>query len=206
VSADGSRVYTASLAVNQIGAVELESFDMELTEVDGPIHTLVQFAVSPNGRTLVATGQLTGRLLVFDLVDPDHPRLRSQVEVGGQPWHPVFDHEGEVVYFGIKVSNTVVAVDVGTGGILWRAQDPSIQGPHGSALSPDGRYLFVSSNGPGGMDMGGGGGAMAGNMADHGAHGGPATGTLTVIDTRDGSVVKVLEMGANTTGVGVAAR
>lgn len=201
VSADGERVYTASLAVNQIGVVDLESLGMELTDVDGPVHTLVQFAVSPTGRTLVATGQLTGRLLVFDLADPDHPRLRSEVEVGGQPWHPVYDGAGEVVYFGIKVSNTIVAVDVDSGAILWRAQDPSIDGPHGSALSADGRYLFVSSNGPGGMDMGGGG-----DMADHAGHGGAATGMLTVLDTRDGSVVKVLEMGTNTTGVGVAAR
>ena len=205
VSADGQRVYTASLAVNQIGAVELESLGMELTDVDGPVHTLVQFAVAPNGRTMVATGQLTGRLLVFDLADPDHPRLRSEVEVGGQPWHPVYDDAGEVVYFGIKVSNTIVAVDVESGAILWRAQGPSIDGPHGSALSPDGRYLFVSSNGPGGMSMGGGD-DMGGGMADHAGHEGAMTGTLTVLDTRDGSIVKVLEMGTNTTGVGVAAR
>lgn len=202
VSADGQRVYTASLAANQIGAVELESLEMELTDLQGPVHTLVQFAVSPNGRTLVATGQLTGRLLVFDLADPDHPRLRSQVEVGGQPWHPVYDHAGEVVYFGIKVSNTVVAVDIASGAILWRAQGPSLDGPHGSALSADGRHLFISSNGPGGMGMDMGGGAMA----DHAGHGGADTGTLTVLDTRDGSIVKVLEMGANTTGIGVAAR
>ena len=175
---------------------------MELTDLQGPVHTLVQFAVSPNGRTLVATGQLTGRLLVFDLADPDHPRLRSQVEVGGQPWHPVYDHAGEVVYFGIKVSNTVVAVDIASGAILWRAQGPSLDGPHGSALSADGRHLFISSNGPGGMGMDMGGGAMA----DHAGHGGADTGTLTVLDTRDGSIVKVLEMGANTTGIGVAAR
>lgn len=205
VSADGQRVYTASLAANQIGAVELESLGMELTDIQGPVHTLVQFAVAPNGRTMVATGQLTGRLLVFDLADPDHPRLRSEVEVGGQPWHPVYDDAGEVVYFGIKVSNTVVAVDVESGAILWRAQGPSIDGPHGSALSPDGRYLFVSSNGPGGMNMGGGGDDM-GAMADHAGHQGAMTGTLTVLDTRDGSIVQVLEMGTNTTGVGVAAR
>ncbi len=205
LSADGRRVYTASLAVNQVGAVELESFGMELTDVPGPVHTLVQFAVSPNGRTMVATGQLTGRLLVFDLADPDHPRLRSEVEVGGQPWHPVYDAAGEVVYFGIKVSNSIVAVDVESGAILWRAQGPSIDGPHGSALSPDGRYLFVSSNGPGGMDMSGGDMTGGGEM-DHSAHDGATTGTLTILDTRDGSIVKVLEMGTNATGVGGAAR
>jgi len=204
VSADGETVYTASLAVNQIGAVDLESLGMELTDVEGPVHTLVQFAVAPNGGTMVATGQLTGRLLVFDLTDPDQPRLSSEVGVGGQPWHPVYDANGEVVYFGVKVSNTVVAVDVESGSILWQTDGSSIDGPHGSALSRDGRHLFVSSNGPGGMDMGGD--DVGGGMADHSGHAGAMTGTLTVLDTRDGSIVKVLEMGTNATGVGVAAR
>ena len=202
VSADGTRLYTASLAVNQVGVVDLESEEMELTEIPGPVQTMVQFAVSPDGSTVVATGQLTGRLLVFDMADPDHPALRSQVEVGGQPWHPVFSRDGRTVYFGIKVENTVVAVDVATGAVVWRTRHEGILGPHGSALSPDGRHLFVSSNGPGGMDMGEG----AAPMADHADHGGTMTGTLAVLDTRDGTVLQVLEMGENTTGVGAAAR
>jgi DNA-binding beta-propeller fold protein YncE len=200
VSADGTRLYTASLAVNQIGVVDLDTEDMELTDIPGEVHTLVQFAVSPDGRTVVATGQLTGRLLVFDMSDPDHPALRSQVEVGGQPWHPVFSPDGRTVYFGIKVDNAVVAVDVATGAVVWRTRDDGIVAPHGAALSPDGSRLFVSSNGPGGMDMGGGA------MTDHADHPGTTTGTLAVLDTRDGTVLKVLEMGTNTTGVGVAAR
>lgn len=209
LSADGERVYTASLAVNQIGVVELESQDMELTTVDGQVHTLVQFAVSPDGGTLVGTGQLTGVLLVFDLRDPDHPVLTDQVPVGRQPWHPVYSPDGGVVYMGVKMDNAVVAVDVASGEVLWRTRDPGLLAPHGSALSRDGRHLFISSNGPGGMDMGG---DMAG--MDHAMHPDPeaeegehaATGTITVLDTADGSVVKVLEMGANTTGIGTAAR
>ena len=78
VSSDGERVYTASLAVNQLGAVDLETLDLALEDLEGPVHTLVQFAVSPDGSTLVGTAQLTGQLLIFDLTDPNQPRLRDR--------------------------------------------------------------------------------------------------------------------------------
>ena len=180
--------------------MDLASLELQLTDLQGAVHTLVQFAVSPDGRTLVGTGQLTGQLLIFDLADPDQPRLRGQVAVGRQPWHPVFGPDSRTVYFGVKLDNAVVAVDALAAEIRWKVEHEGIHAPHGAALSPDGRYLFVSSNGPGGMVMGG--------DAAHEMHGPEraSTGTVTVIDTADGSVVKVLEMGSNTTGVGVASR
>ena len=202
VSADGARVYTASLAVNQLGAVDLETLDLALEDLEGPVHTLVQFAVSPDGSTLVGTAQLTGQLLIFDLSDPNQPRLTDHVEVGRQPWHPVFGPDGRTVYFGVKLDNKVVAVDVTSGEILWTTEHMALSAPHGSALSPDGRHLFISSNGPGGMAMGGMAEEEHAMHEDHHAR----TGTLTVLDTADGSVVKVLEMGANTTGLGAAIR
>ena len=202
VSADGQRVYSASLAVNQLAAVDVETGDMELTRIPGNVHTLVQFAASPDGGTLVATAQLTGVLLIFDLEDPDHPALRPEAPVvGRQPWHPVFGPDGRTVYFGAKMDHAVVAVDTETGEIVWRTEHEGLNHPHGSAVSPDGRHLFISSNGPGGMQMGGmdtGEDMHAGHQA--------ATGTVTVLDTRDGTVVKVLEMGANTTGLGARTR
>lgn len=203
VAADGERVYSASLAVNQLGAVDTETGDMELTDVAGPVHTLVQFAVSPDGRTLVATAELTGLLLVFDLEDPDHPVLRAEIPVGRQPWHPVFAADGRIVYFGNKMDHTVVAVDVEAGQVVWRTEDMGLNHPHGSALSRDGRHLFISSNGPGGMQMGEM--EMDAGHDMHAAHR-AAIGTLTVLDTRDGTVVKVLEMGENATGLGARAR
>ncbi|UCC25662.1 MAG: YncE family protein [Gemmatimonadales bacterium] len=204
VSPDGQRVYTASLAVNQMGAVDLETLDLTLTDLEGPVHTLVQFAVSPDGSTLVGTAQLTGRLLIFDLTDPEHPALRDQVEVGRQPWHPVFGADGRTVYFGVKLDNRVVAVDVTTGEVVWSTDHPGLSAPHGAAVSPDGRFLFVSSNGPGGMAMDPEHEMHEGE--EHGAMHPAETGTITVLDTSDGTVVKVLEMGTNTTGVGAASR
>ena len=221
VSRDGERIYSASLAVNQLGAVDVETLDMALTQVPGPVHTLVQFAASPDGSTLVATAQLTGLLLVFDLADPDSPRLRGEIPVGRQPWHPVYHPTDNVVYTGTKMDHSVVAVDTDTGEILWRTTHPGLDHPHGSAISLDGERLFVSSNGPGGMQgmqMGGEPAPPADSAAadasahaahgqeHHGAHAPAGTGTVTVLDARTGSVLKVLPMGENTTGLGARPR
>src|SRR6266550_1824631 len=47
---------------------------------------IVGLAVSPDGKTLVATAQLTGKLLVFDLADPAKPKLVQRVATGDWPW------------------------------------------------------------------------------------------------------------------------
>jgi DNA-binding beta-propeller fold protein YncE len=225
------RIYAASLSQNQMGSVDPESFELELLNLEGPIHTLVQFAVSPDERTLVATAEMTGLLLVYDLADPVRPVLRRSIPVGRRPWHPVFEPGTNRVWFGTKGDGEVVGVDVATGEVIARISDPALLNPHGAAISADGRHLFISSNGPGGMpmmgdmDMAGDTGAHAhaghtppppahGGHAPGGAHPGeqgatgaaPTTGTLTVIDLATRTVVKVLEMGDNTTGIGTRQR
>ncbi len=201
------RIFSASLAQNQMGSLDAESFDMEVLNLDGPVHTLVQFAISPDASTLVATGEMTGQLLVFDLANPAQPALRASVDVGARPWHPVFSDE-RTVWFGLKGDNAVVAVDVQSGEVVHRVESESLVFPHGSTIA-DGK-LFVTSNGPGGMQMGDmGGDPMPAAPMDHSQHAGmegmgdgPNTGTLTVIDLETLEVVGVLELGANATGIG----
>lgn len=216
VHPSGAQVYSASLGVNQLAAVDADSWDLELIDVPGDTHALVQFAVSPDGGTLVATAELTGSLQVFDLSDPASPTFVRSIEVGSRPWHPVYGRDGRHVYFGNKGDNNVVEVDVEGGRISRTFEVPDADNPHGSALSPDGRLLFVSNNGPGGMNM-----SMGGEMAmdhdamghpddddeamDHGGHDMDAeadTGTITVIDLDSGAVVATIPVGTNATGVG----
>lgn len=206
------KAYSASLAVNQMGVLDLASGDFELMDVAGTSqHTLLQFAVSPDERTLVVTTEMSGRLLIFDLADPDHPTLRHSVPVGVQPWHPVFSMDGEHVYFGNKGENMIASVNVRTGEEDMRQAFPGLSNPHGSAVSPDGRYLFISNNGPGGMDMDMGMDMGDGDHAEHHPASDmdhemmgemPTTGTLVVIDLRTMQHVKTLELGENATGVG----
>lgn len=188
VRPEGDFVYAASLAANQMAVIETGTDRVTLTELDGETHTLVQFAISPDGSTMVATGQLTGLLLVFDLADPAAPRLVDTIEVGAHPWHPVFTPDGRYVYFGNKLANTVTVIDVEARRVASVIEGYGISEPHGSAVSPDGRYAFVASNNLGGA---------------YAAADGSTPGTVTVIDTSTHEIVAVIEVGENATGLGI---
>lgn len=197
------RIFSASLAENQMASLDPATGSMELLNLDGPIHTLVQFAVSPDESILVGTAELTGQLLVWSIEDPSAPELSALIPVGRQPWHPVFEPGSSTrVWFGLKADNQVVGVDLETQEVIARISHEAFVGPHGAVISPDGRYMFVTSNGPGvAMDMGGG---MSHD--DHETHAPDPkieTGTLAVIDLETHEVVRVLEMGQNTTGIGI---
>ncbi len=92
-------VYTASLAVNQIATFFPEDEAVELDELEGDRqHTMVGFAVSPDGRWMIGTTELTGTVFVFDL---DRAPLMTPVDtiaVNAAPWHPVFTPDGRWAY------------------------------------------------------------------------------------------------------------
>lgn len=177
VSRDGRWAYTASLAANQMAAVDAAGEEVELHDLEGPVHTLVDFAVSPDGGTLVGTGEISGRLLVFDLSDPANPRRTHTVDVGSRPWHPVFTPDGSAVYFGNKGDDSVTVVETAGWTVAATITGRGLDRPHGAAVSPDGRYVFVSNNG----------------------------GTVVVIDTSTREIVRVVPAGSNAAGLGTAA-
>lgn len=197
-------LYSASLAQNQMASLDPETEALELLNLDGPVHTLVQFAVSPDESVLVGTTEMTGQLFVWGLDDPVVPELIATIPVGSRPWHPVFEPGSNTrVWFALKGDNQVVGVDLEQGEVMARISHDALVAPHGAVISPDGRFLFISSNGPGGMDMSGG---MSHETHEAGAASPEApaveTGTLTVVDLASHEVVRVLEMGENTTGIG----
>lgn len=196
VSADGLWGYTGSLGTNQIAAIDLEDERVTVTEVAGPAHAFVQFALSPDGGVLVASTELTGRLIAFDLGDPAHPAVIAEVEVGRQAFDPVFSPDGASVWVPLKGANQVAIVDAASWSVVERLEAPSLLQPHAILFSPDGRRAFVSNNN------------AADHMADpagagHDAHAtGP--GNVTVLDVESRGVVAVLELGRNVTGMGRA--
>jgi YVTN family beta-propeller protein len=139
------QVYAASLAENRMGSLDVAEEALELLTLDGPVHTLVQFAVAPDGRTLVGTGQLTGQVLFFDLADPAKPVLTDAVEVGGMPWHPIYSPDGSRIYIPNQGSDAVTVLDAASREVVARVEGRGLAEPHGSAIRPDGRYLYVSN-------------------------------------------------------------
>jgi len=200
VTRNGDWAYTGSLGVNQIAAVELATEEVSLVQVEGPPHSFVQFALSPDERWMVAATELSGRLLVFDRSDPAQPRQVASVEIGPMAFDPVFAPDGRSVWVPVKGANEIAVVDVEGWRVGTRVRAPSLLQPHQVVFSPDGMRVFVSNNNR--AD------AMAG-MAGHEGHepageDGERIGNVTVLDAATHRVVEVLELGRYVTGMGTA--
>lgn len=194
VAAGNGLVYSASLAENRMAALEPAEEGLELIDVPGHhgmdmAHTLVQFALSLDGKTLVVGGEMTGQVLVFDRADPLAPELVETLEVGAKPWHPTFSADGSKLYFPLNLGNGVAVIDTGRWEVVETIEHPALVEPHGSALSPDGRVLFVAGrNTDGSYD--------AGNW-----HDGSPMGTVVAIDTSTHEVIKVLHVPPYAAGI-----
>lgn len=190
----GAHVYVGSLSANQLGIVALDREQVELSELPGAPHVFVQFAPSPDGRRLVATGQLTGKVLVFDTSDPMAPTLLQTVDVGRAPWHPVITPDGREVYVGNQEDNTVSVIETGGWTVTHIIRHDAFAQPHGSAVTPDGRYVYISNRN---VHDDHGGGAMAASTT---------AGRVIVIDTRTHEVVALLETGPYSAGMSIGAQ
>ncbi|HMB92816.1 MAG TPA: hypothetical protein VKP65_18345, partial [Rhodothermales bacterium] len=85
-------------------------------------------------------------------------------------------------------ANTITVVNIPARKVVKVIEGDGIAQPHGSAISPDGRYVYISNNN---MDM----------HADHQTGGPPPTGTVTVIDTETNTVVATIPVGTMPTGI-----
>ncbi|HET9332935.1 MAG TPA: YncE family protein [Gemmatimonadota bacterium] len=196
--------YSASLAENRMAAIDVESGDVTLIDLPEPTaqdtagmehaehhgmtpHTLVEFALSPDGGTMVAGGQISGELMVFDLSDPAAPRVVERIQVGGAPWHPAFTLDGRWVFVPLNRANQVAVVDTSTWEVVDRIEGRGIAEPHGAVPSPDGRNMFVSNNNLQGGYVPTGSDAQA--------------GTVVAIDIATREIVAVIEVGPYATGL-----
>ncbi len=198
-------LYTASLTVNQIAAVDWDQEHVKLVAVDGEPAALMQYALSPDGRTLVISGEVSGELFVFDVSDPMAPVLTDRIDVGVQPFDPIFTNDGRWVYLGNKLADRVTIVDMRTRTVAKTLEHDGIRQPHGVAASPDGRWIYVSNNNLGAQAHR----MMAGEHAAHlaGQAGGePGQGTVVVIDTGTQEVAEVITVGRNASGIAIARR
>ena len=192
VTPDGSHVYAASLASNDMVAYMPGNGEVELIAVPSPddrVHVLVQFAITPDGQHLVAGGEMTGKLLVMDASRHMAPPVVTTIDVLAAPWHPVFSADGTRMYIGNRVGNAVTVIDATNWTVVRTIRDERFAAPHGIALSPDGSKLYV------------------GNRNTQPAAGGaePANGFVAVIDTESGKVKKLIEVGRYAAGMGTSA-
>ena len=187
---DGTFGFVASLATNQLMGLNLETNETGLTRLGGNTQTPVQFAATPDGNTLIAGGQRTGQLLFFDASNAPSLSVTDTLQVGQQPWHPVITGDGQTAYVPNKASHSISVVDLESRSVTTTIEGDGLAQPHGTVLSPDGQYLFVSNNN------------RKGTYSPTGDN--PDAGTVTVIDTETHEIVKVIEVGTYPTGIGTA--
>ncbi len=168
--------------------------DSSMQGMHGParrdVHTLVEFAISPDGGTMVTGGEISGEILVYDITAPDSPRLLRTLAVGGAPWHPAFAPDGRTLWVPLHQANQVAVIDTATWEVADRIMGRGLAQPHAVSLTPDGATAFVSNNNTGGEYT---------PTGDD-----PHAGTVVAIDARTHAIVSVIEVGANATGMDLA--
>jgi YVTN family beta-propeller protein len=193
----GTFAYTGSLGTNQIASISLETNRVTLVPVAGPTHAFVQFAVSPDGKTLVGSTEVSGQLMVFDISEPAKPVFKKSIALGKMVFDPVFSPDGKSVWVAVKMDNEIAVVNTSTWDVTTRIKNEALKQPHQIVFSADGRKAFVTNNNK--MD----------HMADpaHAGHTMPASdgaAPLVVIDTTSLKVLKADVLGKNLTGMGIA--
>lgn len=179
VTHDGATVYSASLAQNRIGAISTATGRVAFVDQSGAPRTLVEFAISPDGRTMVASAEMTGTALVYDLTSATPLKPLREFVVGGKPWHPSWAPDGKHAYFPLLADNAVAEVDPFAGKVTRRFTEEFAQ-PHGSVVAANGKYLFISNrNTAAGTD-----------------------GWVSVVDLSNGHTIKRLMLGLSPAGMG----
>ncbi|HEX5633843.1 MAG TPA: hypothetical protein VFX50_11480 [Gemmatimonadales bacterium] len=188
----GEWAYVASLGVNQMAAVRLDGGDVRLVDVEGPYHTLTQFALSPDRRWLVATGSTSARILVYDLSEPGNPVPAREVALEAGPFESAFTADGRHLVVSNLDANAVSFVSTVTWTVEAVVRHESFKQPHGVVLGPDGRYAYVSNR------------FQAGGIHDHEGQKAQGAGNVVAICVPTRTVDAVVEVGHYAAGIGVA--
>ncbi len=200
---DGKWTHAASLGENRFASLEAATERVTLSSLAGEFRSLVQFTISPDGRTMVAGGELSNTVLFFDLTKPPPFAPVREVGVEGKPWDPAFSPDGRRVWFSLFQGNAIAEIDVATGTVVRRIAGNFAQ-PYDIIVRRDGKYLFVVNQNTGATPKAGESAhdhmpGMAGMPA-----GDPKNGWLSVVNLATGMVEKTLPLGPGPTGAGAA--
>jgi DNA-binding beta-propeller fold protein YncE len=192
VQSTGEYVYAASLVENKIAVINAGNDEVEeYYTLEGDNNVFVQFAESADNSTLYATGQVTNQLLIFDVNSTGSLEYKQSASSGAEPWHPVLGKNGNRLYFGNKGSNSIYGISTLNNQLDIEITGPGIASPHGSSLSDDGKYLFISNQN------------LASDYTPYYPFADDSeTGTVTVIDTEKLMIIKTIEVGKTPSGMG----
>ena len=183
-------VFTASLSENRLAAIPADGSAARFSTTGGsPTSSLAHMGVSPDGKTVVVTGDPGGKLYFLRPESDGTFTFLAEKQAGQKPWHPHYTPDGRQVVVPLKGENAVLVLDAQTHAEIGRVTGAGLSEPHGTAFSHDGKTIYISNNNTQGTYQ---------TQA-------PGVGTLVVIDAQTRKIRKVFEVGANPAGLGHAA-
>lgn len=207
ISPDGTRLYTTNYNSDDISVVDLtlpEPAEIARIPVAADVDPLNPAQYQPNEAILSADGtQLYVALFVrpeMRVIDvgPGADTLRTAVATAGTGFlEDLRPPDGAELYVadwgkpGGGAGTTVSVVNTATLATT-TIQDENFSRPHGVAFSPDGDYAFVTNENVDGTAP-----------PHHPTEAGGPSGNITVIDTATRTVVKVIELEAQSAGIAV---
>ncbi len=207
---DGKWVHIASLGENRFASVETATGRVTLTTLPGDVfRSLVQFTISPDGKWMIAGGEQSNTVMVFDLTKPPPFVPAKEFSVGGKPWDPVFSRDGKFAYFSLFADSAIAEVDLAAGKVT-RQLARGLANPYDVIMAQDGKTLFVvNQNLATPLKAGESAHAAMPGMANMPAAQAPPSakpgpGWLSVIDVKSGKVIKTLPLGMSPSGMGAA--
>ena len=187
----GIWAHIAGMVDNEIANVDGATGDVTLTQVPGDMeHMFVGLSTSPDGSRVIATTQMTDKVFIYDASVPGKLTLLKALDSPGWPWDQAWTADGSEFWFGNQKANTVTVVNAKTMEISDVIRGNGLAEPHGIAVSPDQKYVFVSNHNLQGVYT-----PRAGRMG--------GTGTVVVIDRKTRRIVKVIETDRDAAGMAV---
>jgi YVTN family beta-propeller protein len=187
----GTWAHIAGMVDNEIANVNGATGDVALTQVPGDMmHMFVGLSMSPDGSRLVATTQMTDKVFIYDASVPGKLTLLRTLDSPGWPWDQAWTADGSEFWFGNQKANTVTVVNARTLEISDVIRGSGLAEPHGIAVSPDQKYVFVSNHN------------LQGVYTPTTPRPG-GTGTVVVIDRKTHKIVKIIETDHDAVGMAV---
>lgn len=186
----GDFVYTASLNENRILTVPTDLTDVTFTVLQAPFNAFIHFGISVDGTRMAASGQESNQVMILDTSAPPGISRIGSIEVGNRPWHPVWTPDQKYIYVGNLDDNTVSVIDAQAGQAIQTISGNGLAQPHGSSVSPEGDYVFISNRNTNGA-----------YTPRHNFGNNQNTGTVVVINTATNEIEKVIEVGRSPAGL-----
>lgn len=192
------RVYSGSLGNDQIASFDPQTGRVEVTNADGAGNGIIGLAVSPDGRRVVATTQLTNRLLAFDATGPGPLVPIASIPVEAGPYDVAYSPDGASVWFPNQQANAVTRVDATSWTVGAVIRSDLFAEPHGVAITPDSRTVYITSHG---KDSGA---PDPTEISGRGPRSAPANGNVVIVDAAADSIRSVTEVGPFAAAPGLA--